>query len=446
MHYRAVIHTGDTYTKSRTMTLTIRLRPLAACLIASVALGGCLGNNDNTPQTGSGNNRIGVNSAANSTNPFVGYQSALYADTRNWLCHPDLFGSGNVCQGNFDSTAVAADATATPLIYQAANRPAVDCFYVYPTASLDLNGNSNLRPGPQEKQTTALQFGRYGEVCRQFAPVYRQRTLTALGITTFTGALGGIDIAPNAGEVAYADVLDAFKEYIANQSNGRGFILVGHSQGSSILRRLIAEEIETRPELLSRLIAAHIPGANVLVPNNADVGASFQKVPACRSAAQIGCVVSYVTYRAGDPKLENPRFGLSTVEGTKALCTNPAALAGGPAVLFPILPQQQPPVFRLLLIPRGSGGPYANPLRNSSIPTAYYSIPGQIRGECKTGPNGVSYMEATILADPDDPRADDYPGEFIGGTNWGLHLIDVSIAQGDLVKLAGQQATIYLGR
>lgn len=404
--------------------------------------------------TASGNNRVGVNNATNSAtngaangaNPFMGYQSALYTGTQNWLCHPDLFGSANVCQGNFDSTAVAADASATPLIYQAASQPAVDCFYVYPTTSLDLTGNSDLLPGPQEKQTTALQFGRHGEVCRQFAPVYRQRTLTALGITTFTGALGGLDIAPNASEVAYADVLDAFKEYIANQSNGRGFILVGHSQGSGILRRLIAEEIETRPELLDRLIAAHIPGTNVLVPNNSDVGASFQKVPACRNASQIGCVVAYVTYRAGDPQLEDPRFGLSTVEGTKALCTNPAALAGGPAMLFPVIPQQQPPVFRLLLIPRGPGGPYANPVSNLTVPTPYYSIPGQIRGECKIGPNGVSYMEATILANPDDPRADDYPGEFIGGTNWGLHLIDVSIALGDLVRLARQQATAYLGR
>lgn len=396
--------------------------------------------------TASSNTRVTANSASNAVNPFPAYQSALYTGTRNWLCHPDLFGSANVCQGNFDSTAVAADASATPLIYQAASNPEVDCFYVYPTASLDLTGNSDLLPGPQEKQTTALQFGRYGEVCRQFAPVYRQRTLTALGITTFTGALGGIDIAPNASEVAYTDVQDAFKEYIANQSKGRGFILVGHSQGSGIIRRLIAEEIETRPELLNRLIAAHIPGTNVLVPNNADVGASFQKVSACRNANQTGCVVAYVTYRAGDPQLENPRFGLSTEEGTQALCTNPAALAGGKSLLFPVIPRQQPPVFRLLLIPRGPGGPYANPISNLTIPTAYYSIPGQVQGECKIGPNGVSYLEATILAKPDDPRADDYPGEFIGGTNWGLHLIDVSIAQGDLVRLAGQQTRSWLGQ
>lgn len=411
--------------------------------VALLLLNGCGGDSNNSANT----TRVGANAAGSNTlNPYPEYQSRIYTGTSNWLCHPALSGSSNVCKGNFDSTAVAEDGSATPLPYSPRANAAVDCFYVYPTTSIDLNGNSDLQPGPQENQTTALQFGRYGEVCRQFAPVYRQRTLTALGLTTFTGALGGIDIAPNAGEVAYADVLDAFKEYIANQSDGRGFILVGHSQGSGILRRLIAEEIETRPELLNRLIAAHIPGTNVLVPTGRDVGGSFQKVPACRTANQLACVVAYVTYRAGDPQLENPRFGLSSEEGKQALCTNPAALAGGVADLFPIVPRQQPPVFRLLLIPRGPGGPYANPVSNLTIPTPYYSIPRQVKGECKVGPNGVSYLEANIVADPSDPRADDYPGEFIGGTNWGLHLIDVSIAQGDLVRLAQRQARAYLNR
>lgn len=409
---------------------------------ASLLLSACGGDSGSSSSAGT---RVGA-SAANTSNPFPGYQSTLYTGTSNWLCHPDLFGTSNVCNGNFDSTAVASDATATTVAYTPATSPEVDCFYVYPTTSIDLAGNSDLNDDLQEQQTTALQFGRYGEVCRQFAPVYRQRTLTALGLTTFTGALGGIDIAPNAGEVAYADVLDAFKEYIANQSEGRGFILVGHSQGSGILRRLIAEEIETRPALMSRFISAHIPGTNVLVPTGRDVGGSFQKVPACRNANQLGCVVAYVTYRAGDPQLEDPRFGLSGEEGKQALCTNPAALAGGQADLFPIIPRQQPPVFRVLLIPRGPGGPYANPISNLTIPTPYYSMPGQVKGQCKVGPNGVSYLEASIVADPDDPRADDYPGEFIGGSNWGFHLIDVSIAQGDLVRLAQRQANNYLGR
>ena len=195
---------------------------LLSVATVSLLLSACGGDSSSTSSAAT---RVGA-SAANTSNPFPGYQSTLYTGTSNWLCHPDLMGTSNVCNGNFDSTAVAADATATTLSYAPATAPQVDCFYVYPTTSIDLMGNSDLNDDLQEQQTTALQFGRYGEVCRQFAPVYRQRTLTALGLTTFTGALGGIDIAPNAGEVAYADVLDAFKEYIANQSDGRGFILV----------------------------------------------------------------------------------------------------------------------------------------------------------------------------------------------------------------------------
>ena len=48
------------------------------------------------------------------------------------------------------------------------------------------------------------------------------------------------------------------------------------------------------------------------------------------------------------------------------------------------------------------------------------------------------------LADPTDPRADDFNGEFIGGDGWGLHLVDVTIGMGDLVALGAAQAAAWL--
>jgi len=107
-----------------------------------------------------------------------------------------------------------------------------------------------------------------------------------------------------------------------------------------------------------------------------------------------------------------------------------------------------PPVFQALLIPRGSGGPFADPSQNviSATTAPFYNVPDQIHGECKVTENRVSYLEITINADPSDPRADDYPGEFIGGSNWGLHLADVNVAQGDLVRIAQKQAARWLSR
>jgi len=75
--------------------------------------------------------------------------------------------------------------------------------------------------------------------------------------------------------------------------------------------------------------------------------------------------------------------------------------------------------------------------------------PGLVRGEC-VQKNGYSYLEVTVQGDPDDARADDIPGDLIfGGTPgslWGLHLIDVSVAMGNLVDIVGRQTDAYLKR
>jgi hypothetical protein len=90
-------------------------------------------------------------------------------------------------------------------------------FRVYPTISTDPGHNSDLIPGDdQELFVVHQQAARLGSVCRVFAPVYRQVTLTSLVAGTTTAA----DRA-----MAFADVLDAWKHYIANDNGGRGVLL-----------------------------------------------------------------------------------------------------------------------------------------------------------------------------------------------------------------------------
>lgn len=88
------------------------------------------------------------------------------------------------------------------------------------------------------------------------------------------GELEALGIPPEALETAYGDVVDAFREYIANHSEGRGFLLVGHSH-SGLLRRLVAEEIEPDDAQHERLIGAHLLGTSVAMPHGADVGGEF---------------------------------------------------------------------------------------------------------------------------------------------------------------------------
>lgn len=382
------------------------------------------------------------------THPYPDYRSEVFADLSTWLCHPDLE-SGNACDANLDARVVEADGSFTIRPYAANKEAEVDCVYFLPTTSLDPTPNADFNPDVQEKRTAESQFGPYGEACRQFAPLYRQMTLTTLAVNVVAGQVLPVSLNEEAREIAYVDVLDAYRHYMANFNGGRGYILVGHSQGSGHLRRLIAEEIEPNDYLHRRMISAHLLGTTVAIPHNARVGASFQRTPACEAANQTHCVVSYATYREGDPELAEPRFAITADENTRAVCTNPAALMGGEAALDAYLPYSLPPAYATLtsFYNRGTGGPYDDRVQNlvDSAETAYFQVPGQIRAECVLDENiGTHYLQIRIEADPDDPRADDYPAEFAGGTGWGMHIADVNLALGDLVRLAQMQAASWL--
>ena len=186
-----------------------------------------------------------------------------YSDSDNWLCHPEQRDQDNVCLRDQSVISVAANGSSSVTPGYIEQIPAVDCFYVYPTASMDVTANSNMTPDAQEKDTTAIQFGRYGEVCRTFAPVYRQRTLTYLGIGALGDGLVSEETMAEANETAYQDVRNAFDHYLNNDSNGRGFILVGHSQGARLLARLLQEEIESNDALRRRLVAAQLLGTGL---------------------------------------------------------------------------------------------------------------------------------------------------------------------------------------
>ena len=102
----------------------------------------------------------------------------------------------------------------------------------------------------------------------------------------------------------------AWRDYLANHNRGRGVVLIGHSQGTFHLRKLIAEEIEPKPAESARLISGLLIGGNVLVKKGSTTGGDFQRTPACTGSTQTGCVVAYSTYNRTPP--DNTRFGKYT--------------------------------------------------------------------------------------------------------------------------------------
>jgi pimeloyl-ACP methyl ester carboxylesterase len=354
-----------------------------------------------------------------------------YANTESWLCRP---GHGqDACAVDLATTVVAADGTMTKESWSANRDAAIDCFYVYPTVSLDPTPNSDMNAGVEERRVVQSQFARFGSHCRLFAPLYRQVTLTALRANTL-----GTPMAVDR-NLAYNDVVDAWRHYLATDNEGRGVVLIGHSQGSGVLTRLIREEIDGKP-IQSRLVSALLLGTNVAVPRGKDVGGAFTSVPLCRSPQQIGCVVAYVTFRSTIPPPADSRFGRVQQEGMEAACTNPAALGGGAGELHAYLVSSGRSIT-------GSSAEQPSWVKGgAAVGTPYVSVPGLLSGQC-VNKDGASYFEVAVKANPADPRADDIAGDVItnGKVNpgWGLHLIDVQVALGNLVELVGQQSRAY---
>ncbi|MEI6418332.1 MAG: DUF3089 domain-containing protein, partial [Sphingomonadales bacterium] len=256
------------------------------------------------------------------------YQAPDYRNPASWLCRP---GAKDVCSGDIDTTVITADGTITLDAVPAAKKPAIDCFYVYPTVSTDPTDNSDMVADPAETNVARTQLAAFRQVCRTYAPLYRQVTLKALR-ARMLGMPANADRA-----MAYNDVAAAFADYLKHDNKGRSFILLGHSQGSGLIKQLIQQEIEGKP-VAKRMISAMIPGNNVLVPQGADVGGDFKSTPLCRAAGQTGCVLAWVSWRAESPVPPMTLFGRTTQPGMVVACTNPAALAGGKVDLNSILP------------------------------------------------------------------------------------------------------------
>ena len=103
-------------------------------------------------------------------------------------------------------------------------------------------------------------------------------------------------------------------------------MLIGHSQGTVHLGRLLAQEIERTRAQRRRLVSALLLGGNVTVAAGKDTGGSFRRVRACRAPDQIRCVVAFSTF--GGPVPADAAFGRAG-PAFEVLCTNPAALDGG---------------------------------------------------------------------------------------------------------------------
>jgi len=300
----------------------------------------------------------------------------------------------------------------------AASRPPIDCFYVYPTVSDQKTPNADLTVDPQEVSIARFQAAMFSRVCAVYAPMYRQLTLANIG-----GAA-----TPAQQALAYGDVLTAWQTYLRQYNHGRGVVLIGHSQGSFLLRHLVATQVDPSAAERRLLVSAILLGGNVTVRKGSGTGGDFHHVTACRSARRTGCVIAYSTYGSTPPA--DSLFGRTTAPGLQVLCTNPAALGGGSGTLDPILPSRA--FAPGSTINAGIGLLH---FRVPPVTTPWVSAPGAYTARCSTA-GGADVL--TIAPRGAAPLLHPSPV-----ASWGLHLVDVNIALGNLVVIVGHQASSY---
>jgi hypothetical protein len=395
----------------------IRTAAPLAVLAALVLAVGCSGSSSPSPGASP--------SSGSRPSPATAATNLPVSHPTVWLCRPGM--ANNPCEGGLDATVVGTGSARSVQKFQPAANPKIDCFYVYPTLSEAKSTNAPLAPEPAAIGVARSQAARFASVCRLYVPLYRQLTLASIS----NGGYGD----PKAQALAAGDVDSAWHDYLDHDNQGRGVVLIGHSQGAGQLTRLIRSEIDRNPAERSKLVSALLPGGNVLVPEGKDVGGVFANVPACRRTDQTGCVVSYSSFsetpppdslfgRAAAAPILNP--GAETA-GMQVLCVNPASLGSGPADLHPYLPT------------RHLGGTLvATPTATlPDLPTGFVAFSG-LRGECRNV-GGASWLQITGGGSPYAARA---TAQTIGPT-WGLHLLDVSDSYGDLVSLVGKQAAAW---
>jgi len=348
-----------------------------------------------------------------------------------WLCRPGL--ADNPCESDLTTTVVSADGTSTTESATPAEDPPIDCFYVYPTVSAQKTQNATLQIDPEERAIAVQQASRFSQVCKVYAPMYRQLTLTAISGVTGDELPAGDTASARA--LAYGDVLSAWQDYLANYNQGRGVVLIGHSQGTMMLTKLITSEIDPNPDARRLLVSALMIGGNVMVATGQDVGGDFQNIPACRSADQTGCVVAYSSFNQPPPPDAmfgradtGPRAGELAGKNAEVLCVNPASLSGGTGALKPYF----------------GTAPFPGPIgallgKLPPIPTPWVAYPGLYTAHCENS-GGANWLQVDTTNIAGDQRP--VVSQSIGPT-WGLHLYDVSIALGNLVDLVRQQAAAF---
>lgn len=198
----------------------------------------------------------------------------------------------------------------------------VDTFFIYPTVYFSGEYWNAPIDNPAVRERLArvirpLYAQPFAEGANLYMPIYRQ----AAPYSFMTSSEDGRD----ARDLAYTDVLLAFRHFLETRNNGRPFIIAGYGQGALYGFRLVAD---LGPADRSRLVAAYL--LEVAVP----VETVLRMTPTtklCETPDQVGCQIiwhSTTQNSRSDLPRQNaliwrPGGGFDATRGRELACVNP---------------------------------------------------------------------------------------------------------------------------
>ena len=184
-------------------------------------------------------------------------------------------------------------------------------------------------------------------------------------------------------------------------------------------------------------------GTTVTVPKAAsDVEAAFKSLSRCAVGLRRPAASSRsATYRSTLPPPADALFGKATEPGQVAVCTNPVTFSDRAGELHAYLSASGRTLINQQVQPSWATG--------KTIDTPWVSVPGLLTARC-TSNEHATYLEVTVNGNQSDPRADDIAGN-LGPpgkplANWGLHLVDVNLAMGNLLRIVEAQSKAWTSR
>lgn len=346
-----------------------------------------------------------------------GWKPLDYSKDEYWPCN----GSDSDECAKLDLTVAEkkADGSYESIAVEPAKDPKADCFYVYPSVDEDreavglVEDVSDLTPVLKRLRN---QGGRFASACRLFVPLYRQMKLGTYKVKN--GYVG-----TEYFEHAYRDVEAAFDYYLEHDNDGRPFVLIGHSQGTHALIRLVQDRIEADDSLRKKMAGALLIGATgaIHVPKGKRVGGTFKKVELCEGDDIVGCVVTFDSKAGGDETVREPAQVIP--KGMVRACVSPTTLAGG-----------TDNVLALSIFERDSGM-----IAPDSVMDPFLAYPQSTTADCvEDGFLALNEWADSPTKASATPQVVNLVLMSTGSVN-GMHSTDYNYSMGDLLRIARAQ-------